>query len=78
MNPFTILFQHAAGLTVRELAALLGWSQTTVRNHAKGWLARGLARKVGTRLEITTRGVILCTAGVRLVGWIPPVLRSAA
>lgn len=78
-TPFMLLYANAAGLTVRELSAALGsgWSQTTVRYHMRAWLAGGYVRKVGTRLTLTTRGVIVCTAGVRLMGWIPRVLRAA-
>lgn len=76
-SPFVILFRFARGLTARELAAALGWSESTVRRHARGWLAQGLVRKVGARFELTVRGVILCTASVCLVGYVPPVLRAA-
>lgn len=76
-TPFTLLYANAAGLTARELAAALGWSESTVRRHARGWLAQGLVRKVGARFELAVRGVILCTASVCLVGYVPPVLRAA-
>ena len=73
------LYARASGLTARELSRALGsgWSESTVRRHARVWLAQGLVRKVGSRFVITTRGVILGCAGVRLVGYVPPVLRAA-
>lgn len=71
-SPFVHLYWNASGLTARALAKILGWSESTVRRHARGWLAQGLVRKVGTRFVLTTRGVLLC------LGYVSPVLRCAS
>lgn len=79
-TPFKLLYANAAGLTVREIALLLGsgWSQSTVRRHARVWLAGGYVSKVGARFVITARGIVMCLRHTRLIGYIPPVLRRAA